>query len=674
MKKFTHLITLFLALFLLAPNHLLFSQGVFTSAATGNWNVAATWTFTGTDVDGIPDADDNVTIGAHVITVTQLEACNNLTHPGGSTTRLICGANTLEINGTLTFATAPTGDLYITSTSDLGRIKFVGGARTLFATSAAFGNGYDVEVALTGSSVGTATTNLKFRNVFITSGVFNITGDLRIDGGANGSGKLTIGANGTLIGSSVIGARSGTASSHCGTITVDGVLETAGTRLNGLNININGTLRIKNTLGLLASDPSGITDPEFAYGAASNVEYAASGNMSMGVETGRASGTADPIINEMKINVPAANTVSTNFKLPQIKTLNFLSGKVNANSRVTLIAGGTITGASSARYVIATSSTATLRRLGVDATTVDFHVGTSTVYLPITAFSNSGTSDDFSVFVAAAVPACVTTPASGAVTATWDISELVAGGSNCSMTLDFTNASVTGTLNGTATIGHCTGTVTDYTNGTVTGTTASGTGFTTFSPFAVANLAALPIELKSFTGKTLKSTNLVEWVTATEVDVKEHIIERSINGSTDWTLVGSTPSKGNARTDQPYSLEDTKPLTKSFYRLRTLDLDGREQFSNVISLTRQNNSFGVIAAYPNPAVEMINVQFNTLEEGNITARIVDMTGRLVLEQQMSALNGTNMFPVQLHGLSAGTYFITLSSDNEVAEPIRFVKQ
>jgi hypothetical protein len=121
-------------------------------------------------------------------------------------------------------------------------------------------------------------------------------------------------------------------------------------------------------------------------------------------------------------------------------------------------------------------------------------------------------------------------------------------------------------------------------------------------------------------------------------------------------------------------MEDKTPLTKSFYRLRSLDLDGREQFSNVISLTRQNNSFGVIAAYPNPAVEMINVQFNTLEEGNITARIVDMTGRLVLEQQMSALNGTNMFPVQLHGLSAGTYFITLSSDNEVAEPIRFVKQ
>jgi hypothetical protein len=201
------------------------------------------------------------------------------------------------------------------------------------------------------------------------------------------------------------------------------------------------------------------------------------------------------------------------------------------------------------------------------------------------------------------------------------------------------------------------------------------TGGTGFSKFAMGGTtAALPIELKSFTGKSLKTSNQLEWTTSTEEGVKEHIIERSANGYNNWTLVGTTPSKGDARVDQSYSMEDKTPLTKSFYRLRTLDLDGREQFSNVISLTRQNNSFGVIAAYPNPAVEMINVQFNTLEEGNITARIVDMTGRLVLEQQMSALKGTNMFPVQLHGLSAGTYFITLSSDNEVAEPIRFVKQ
>ena len=43
----------------------------FSSLISGNWNAAGTWTLTsGSDADGIPDADDNVTIaGNHTITL-----------------------------------------------------------------------------------------------------------------------------------------------------------------------------------------------------------------------------------------------------------------------------------------------------------------------------------------------------------------------------------------------------------------------------------------------------------------------------------------------------------------------------------------------------------------------------------------------------------------------------
>ena len=53
----------------------------FISAANGNWNAAGTWTLTGgTDADGIPDSDDDVTIDdGSIVTMTQNEACNSLT-------------------------------------------------------------------------------------------------------------------------------------------------------------------------------------------------------------------------------------------------------------------------------------------------------------------------------------------------------------------------------------------------------------------------------------------------------------------------------------------------------------------------------------------------------------------------------------------------------------------
>jgi len=376
-------------------------------------------------------------------------------------------------------------------------------------------------------------------------------------------------------------------------------------------------------------------------------------------------------------------------------TLTLTAGKLDVTSGALTVGistgtTGTISGGSSTTYVIGE-----LRKWRGTATGSQlFPVGNSSTYYPATvnftgAPSVGGTNnvqfitgDPGSAGLPAADPsgtnpncfaACTTgywqiDAGNGLTGGTYSL-DLTATGFSCITTLADARILKRPTAGGNWTF--------NGTHGTNTaGNVIKRVGLSGFSQFAISQGSStpLPIELKSFTGKALKTSNQLEWTTSTEEGVKEHIIERSANGYNNWTLVGTTPSKGDARVDQSYSMEDKTPLTKSFYRLRTLDLDGREQFSNVISLTRQNNSFGVIAAYPNPAVEMINVQFNTLEEGNITARIVDMTGRLVLEQQMSALKGTNMFPVQLHGLSAGTYFITLSSDNEVAEPIRFVKQ
>ena len=57
-----------------------FSQATFTSKANGNWNATGTWELTsGTDADGIPDADDAVIIKANTVTVNANAACASLT-------------------------------------------------------------------------------------------------------------------------------------------------------------------------------------------------------------------------------------------------------------------------------------------------------------------------------------------------------------------------------------------------------------------------------------------------------------------------------------------------------------------------------------------------------------------------------------------------------------------
>lgn len=113
-----------------------YSQADFETFGSGNWSNAGTWTVTsGTDIDYIPDADDNVTIldGHNVIVSGSDQEVKDLTLQGTTGTRLNVNGTTLNLFGTLK---GPNSNFTneILSTDGNGIIKFKGGNRVLFST------------------------------------------------------------------------------------------------------------------------------------------------------------------------------------------------------------------------------------------------------------------------------------------------------------------------------------------------------------------------------------------------------------------------------------------------------------------------------------------------------------------------------------------------------------
>jgi Secretion system C-terminal sorting domain/Fibronectin type III domain len=186
--------------------------------------------------------------------------------------------------------------------------------------------------------------------------------------------------------------------------------------------------------------------------------------------------------------------------------------------------------------------------------------------------------------------------------------------------------------------------------------------------------SALPIELKSFTGKTMASSNMLEWTTASERNVSHFELERSLDGQNNWKSVGRVAATGESATEQRYSFEDKAPLLAAYYRLRSVDFDAKEQLSHVVNLTRKGSQFAVLAAFPNPTTDVMNVQFNAIEEGTVTAQVVDITGRLVMQQQMGTSKGINTLVLNMDQLVSGVYYINLSDSNGVTAPVKVVKQ
>ncbi len=185
--------------------------------------------------------------------------------------------------------------------------------------------------------------------------------------------------------------------------------------------------------------------------------------------------------------------------------------------------------------------------------------------------------------------------------------------------------------------------------------------------------APMPLELLSFSGKVSGRSNLLSWETATEKNVQAHLVERSAEG-THWTEVGRQVGQINASLPTKYTLEDQQPLTQAYYRLRLVDVDGQEAFSKAIMIDRSTERFGLRSVSPNPASEQITVEFVTLTEETVRLQLLDVSGKLVLQQMVPASPGLNTVNLPVRQLSAGVYSLVLSNERMVGAPLRVVKE
>lgn len=188
-----------------------------------------------------------------------------------------------------------------------------------------------------------------------------------------------------------------------------------------------------------------------------------------------------------------------------------------------------------------------------------------------------------------------------------------------------------------------------------------------------ASGSALPVELKAFTGQVKEHENVLEWETQTEKNVAWHVVERSADGL-NWLGIGQIVGKGDSEVVNRYSLTDRLPLTRAYYRLRSVDADGQSSLSKTIILTRPEKTWGISMVYPSPTSDQVTVQFNTTQEEPVSLRITDLSGRLLLQQAVEASNGSNSLTLTVSNLPAGLYLVSLHHGTTASEAMRFIKQ
>ncbi len=182
-----------------------------------------------------------------------------------------------------------------------------------------------------------------------------------------------------------------------------------------------------------------------------------------------------------------------------------------------------------------------------------------------------------------------------------------------------------------------------------------------------------PIELSFFEAYASGSYNVVAWSTAMEINNVWMIVERSVDGLQGWKEVGRVAGQLYSLEPRDYEIRDKDPLPVSYYRLRSVDVDGREEVSAVRVVERRDLPQGGVFLWPNPAEEHLRVRFSTLERSVVDLEVVSVSGALLERQTLLLEAGKTERELDVRFLPAGMYVLRVRGENGMGNAL-FVKR
>lgn len=185
------------------------------------------------------------------------------------------------------------------------------------------------------------------------------------------------------------------------------------------------------------------------------------------------------------------------------------------------------------------------------------------------------------------------------------------------------------------------------------------------------NCVGLPLDLLSFDAKCDEDIVKLEWVTATEDNVKHMIVQRSINGE-EFMNMGIIDAKSNGLPiETTYNFIDQRPLSKGLYRLKIVDLDGSFVYSDKITVNCMKGGFDFTEIFPNPTRKDITVNFEIQNiSNNVTLTLVDVLGRVIYSDEIIPVSGLNSVSVDMSKYSSAVYTVILDNgSNQVTQRI-----
>jgi hypothetical protein len=142
----------------------------------------------------------------------------------------------------------------------------------------------------------------------------------------------------------------------------------------------------------------------------------------------------------------------------------------------------------------------------------------------------------------------------------------------------------------------------------------------------------LEVELASFDAVDKIDYVLLKWQTASEMNNKMFVIEKSINNSNDFIAIDSIEGEGASNIPVFYEYKDYDISQNEFYmyRLKIVNQAGEYAYSDIRSIQTFELVVQLSNPYPNPFSSHVNFNFSILDYENQYIEIVEQsTGNVI---------------------------------------------
>jgi hypothetical protein len=176
----------------------------------------------------------------------------------------------------------------------------------------------------------------------------------------------------------------------------------------------------------------------------------------------------------------------------------------------------------------------------------------------------------------------------------------------------------------------------------------------------------LPLKLISFTAEIENNVVGLKWITASEENLKKFVIERSYDNK-NFSEVDAVLPYGHPADKNNYifldKLSENSPTTV-YYRLHSIDINGKGEYSETRIITRQKISELNISAYPNPVMNNLLVTIpSAWQKKNVMFELLSVNGQLA--KIFNTTNTGQTEVLNVNNIAPGPYFLNASCDGKI---------